>query len=127
MFPFLVECILPFLLDFGSSWLSNPNIGTHRLCARENTHEMPPNRWSRKELSAEDSSQAAGAQPLKTTQTTTQPQTSTKPCIAAVETRRLEEPPQQPATQAEMLAMNTSTPNIQQPTQHQETEAQEDQ
>jgi hypothetical protein len=33
---------------------------------------------------------------------------------------------EQPATQVEVLTMNTSAPNVQPPFQHQETEAQED-
>jgi hypothetical protein len=66
-FPLLVECRLPFPLDFSSSRLSNPNIGAHRLCARENTHEMPPKMKLKKELPTEGSSQASGAQVLETT------------------------------------------------------------
>jgi hypothetical protein len=60
-FPLPVECHLPFLLEFGSSRLSNPNIGTHHLCARENTHEMSPKKKHRKELPVEGSSQEVGA------------------------------------------------------------------
>jgi hypothetical protein len=62
----------------------------------------------RKELPAEGSSQEARAQVLETTQAITQQQTSVDPHIATVEIGRPEEPPQQP-------------------TQLQETEAQEDQ
>jgi hypothetical protein len=69
---------------------------------------MPPKRKLGKELPVEGSSQATGAQVLETTQATTQPQTSADPRIATTETERLDEPPQQP-------------------TQLQETEAQEDQ
>jgi hypothetical protein len=54
-------------LEFSSSQLSNPNIGAHRLCARENTHEMPPKMKLKKELPTEGSSQASGAQVLETT------------------------------------------------------------
>jgi hypothetical protein len=69
---------------------------------------MPPKKKLGKELLAEGSSQATGAQVLKTTQAITQPQTSVDPRIATAETGRPEEPSQQP-------------------TQLQETEAQEDQ
>jgi outer membrane biosynthesis protein TonB len=58
---------------------------------------------------------------------TTQPQTSIEHRPAATETKRTEEPPEQPATQAEVPAMNTSMPSTQPPPQHQETKAQEDQ
>jgi hypothetical protein len=70
-FPLLVECHPPFPLEFSISQLSNPNIGTHHLCARENTHEIPPKKKPRKELPVEGSSQAAGAQVLETTQAIT--------------------------------------------------------
>jgi hypothetical protein len=69
---------------------------------------MPPKKKLGKELLAEGSSQAAGAQVHEITQALTQPQTSTNPRIAIAETERAEEPPQQP-------------------TQLQETEAREDQ
>jgi hypothetical protein len=95
-FPLLVECRLPFPLEFGSSRLSNPNIGAHRLCAQEDTHKIPPKNKLRKELPVKGSSQAAGAQVLETTQAITQPQTSTDPRIATAEIGRPEEPPQQP-------------------------------
>jgi hypothetical protein len=78
------------------------------LCARDNTHKIPPKRKPIKELLAEGSSQAARAQVLKTTQAITQPQTSTYARIATAETKRPEEP-------------------LQQPTQLQEMETQEDQ
>jgi hypothetical protein len=77
-----------------------------------------------KELLTEHSSQVAGAHILKTA---TQPQTSLEPYPATVETRRPKEPLHQPATQAEAPTMNTFAPNTEQPTQHQEIEAQEDQ
>jgi hypothetical protein len=113
-------------LEFDNLRLSNLNIGTHCLCAQENTHEMPPKKRPGKELPVEASSQAAGAQVLKTTQTTTQPQTSTEPQQATVEIRRPEEPLQQPPSQAEELAMTTSAPTPQHPIQQQDFDAQED-
>jgi hypothetical protein len=69
---------------------------------------MPPKKKLRKELPTKGSSQAAGAQVIKTTQAITQPQTSADPRIATAETGRPEEP-------------------LQQPTQLQEAEAQEGQ
>jgi hypothetical protein len=107
-FHLLVECRLPFPLEFSSSRQLNRNIGTHCLCARENTHKMPPKKKLRKEIPTEGSSQAAGAQVLKTTQAMTQSLTFVDPRIATAETGRPEDPPQQP-------------------TQLQETKAQEDQ
>jgi hypothetical protein len=58
-----------------------------------------------KELSVEGSSQAVRGQVIKTT---TQPQTSIEPRSAAAETKRPEQPQEQPTTQAEVPAMNTS-------------------
>jgi hypothetical protein len=107
----------PPLLEFDNLQLPNPNIGSHRLSARENSHEMPTKKRSRKELPVEASSQAAGAHVLETTQTTTQPQTFTKPQQATIEVRRPEEPLRQPPSQKEVLAMNTSTSTTQHLTQ----------
>jgi hypothetical protein len=60
-FPRCVSLLFPLEL-------SNPNISAHRLCAQENTHEMPPKKKLGKELPVEGSSQAAGTQVLETTQ-----------------------------------------------------------
>jgi hypothetical protein len=87
---------------------------------------MPPKKRLRKELPTEASSQVAGAQVLERTQRTTQPQTSIEPQQASAEVRRPEVPLQQPLRQAEVLAMNTSAPTTQHPTQQQDIEAQED-
>jgi hypothetical protein len=85
---------------------------------------MPPKKKLGKELPAESSSQAAGEQIPTTAQTTTQtthisqmahPQTTTEPRPATTETRRPEDLVEQPATQVEVLAMNTSMSNIQPP------------
>jgi hypothetical protein len=92
-------------LEFDNLWVSNPNIDAHRLCARENTYEMPPKKKLEKELSIDGPSQLTGA---------------------TVGVERLEEPPQQPPNQAEVLAMNTSAQTTQHPTQLQNIEAQED-
>jgi hypothetical protein len=86
-------------LEFDNFWQSDPNIGTHRVCGRENIHEMPPKKRNGKELPTEDSSQVVGAQVLETT---TQPQTTTEPYLAMTETRRPEEPPQQTTAQEEV-------------------------
>jgi hypothetical protein len=69
---------------------------------------MTPKKRLGEELLIEDSSQAAGVQVLKTA---TQPQISVVPHVAMGETKRPEEPPCQPSTQAEVTAMNTSAPN----------------
>jgi hypothetical protein len=42
-FCFLLN-IFPPSLELDNLWLLNPNIGAHRLCARENSNEMPPKR-----------------------------------------------------------------------------------
>jgi hypothetical protein len=118
--------LFPLSLEFDNLRLSNPNIGVHHLCARENTHEMLPKKRLKKELPAEGTFEATKAQVLKTTQTTTQPQTSTEPQQATAEVRRPEEPPQQPPSQAEVLAMNTSVPTTQHQSQQQDIKAQED-
>jgi hypothetical protein len=115
-FHFLLS-FFPPSLEFNNLRLSNPNIGAHHLCARENTHKMPPKKRPEKELSTEASSQAGGAQVFKTSQIATQPQTFIEPQQATVEVRRPEEPPQQPPSQAKVLAMNTSTLTTQHPTQ----------
>jgi hypothetical protein len=65
-------------LEFISLRRSNPNIGAHRLCDRENIHKMPPKKRHGKDFLVE-SSQATEGQVLKTTQTTTQPETSAEP------------------------------------------------
>jgi hypothetical protein len=93
--PLSVSAQFPFLpsLEFDNPRLSNPNIGAHCLCARENTHEMPPKKKPRKELSVEGPPQVTGAQALETTQATTQQQTSIEPRQATAEVRRPEEPP----------------------------------
>jgi hypothetical protein len=54
---------------------------------------MPPKKRPGKELTVEVSSQATGAQVSKTTETTNQPQASTKPQEATAELRIPEEPP----------------------------------
>jgi hypothetical protein len=83
---------------------------------------MPPKKKIGKELLAEGSSQVAGDQLLTTAQTTIQsthisqiahPQPSVEPRPTTTETRRLKDPVEQPATQAEVLTMNTSGPNTQ--------------
>jgi hypothetical protein len=71
-------------------------------------------------------SQATRGHHPERTQTTTQPQSVTEPYPAVPEARRIEEPPEQPTTQAEAPATSTSAPNTQHP-QHQEIEAQENQ
>jgi hypothetical protein len=110
-------------LEFDNLWVSNPNIGAHRLCARENTYEMPPKKKPENELSIDGPSQLTGA---LIPQTTMQSQISTVPPQATAGVKRLEEPPQQPRNQAEVLAMNTSAQTTQHPTQLQNIEAQED-
>jgi hypothetical protein len=85
---------------------------------------MPPKKRPGKELPTKESSQAVGAQVLEIA---TKPQTTIEPHLAIAKTRRPKEPPHQPATQAEVVAINTSIPNTQQPTQHKDTEVQEDQ
>jgi hypothetical protein len=85
---------------------------------------MPPKKRPGKELPTEDSSQAVEAHVLETA---TQPQTTMEPHLAIAKIRRPKEPPHQPTTQAEVAAINTSIPNTQQPTQHKDTEVQEDQ
>jgi hypothetical protein len=127
VFLFSFEFYFPFTLEFDSLWQSNPNIGAHRLWARENTYGIPPKKRPGKELPLEGSSETAGSQVHETTQTTAQLQTSIEPRPTTTETRRPEEPPEQPPTQVEVPIMNTSTLSIQQQPQHQETEAQEDQ
>jgi hypothetical protein len=125
-FPFCCLLQFPFIRwEFDSLQLSNPQHWRPPwVYARENTHEMPPRKRPRKEFPTEDSSQAIGVQVLKTI---TQPQISIEPHAATEETRRPEEPPRQPTTQAEVPAMNISAPNTERSTQHQETKAQEDQ
>jgi hypothetical protein len=59
---------------------------------------MPPKKGLGKELPIEGSSQAAGGQVPEITQTTTQPQTSAEPRLAATEARRPEQPLEQPTT-----------------------------
>jgi hypothetical protein len=88
---------------------------------------MPPKKRPGKEHPVKGSSQAVGSQVLKTTQATIQSQASVEPHLATAETRRSGEPPEQLATQVEVLAMNTSAPSMQQPPQHQEIEAPADQ
>jgi hypothetical protein len=85
---------------------------------------VPPKKRLGKELPVGGSSLATGDQGLETI---TQPHTSVEPRPATTEIRRHEEPPEQPATQAEAPVLNTSASNTQQPAQHKETEAQEDQ
>jgi hypothetical protein len=97
---------------------------------------MSPKKRHGKELPIESSSQAVEGQVFTTAQTTVQityipqtahPQPSTEPCVATTETRRPEDPVEQPTTQAEVLAMNTSTANTLPPPlqQHQAIETQE--
>jgi hypothetical protein len=57
-------------LQFTSPWLSNPNIGARHLLARNNTHELPPEKRPGKELPAEGSSQAVRGQVFATARTT---------------------------------------------------------
>jgi hypothetical protein len=125
---FLFPCyaLLPVSLQFDNLQLSNPNIGAHRLCARVNTHEMPPKKRSGNELLVEGPAQGTGAPTLETTQTTTQPPPSSEPQQTTMEVGRPNQPPQQPPNQAEVLAMNTSVQNTQHPNQPQNIEAQED-
>jgi hypothetical protein len=84
---------------------------------------MPPKKRLRKELLVGGSSLAIGD---KTLETTTKPHISTEPHPTTAEARRPEEPLEQPTTQAKGPVLNASTPNTQQPVQHEETEAQED-
>jgi hypothetical protein len=102
MFPFLPHWSS---ITFG---YQTPNIGAHRLCARMNTHKMPPKKMPRKELLVNGPSQSTGALTLKTTQTTTQPPPSSEPQEAIAKVERPDQPPQQPPNQAEVLAMKTS-------------------
>jgi hypothetical protein len=66
-FLFLTEFSFLPSLEFDNLRLLNPNIGAHHLCARENTHEMPPKKRSGKELSIEGPAQGSGAQTLEPT------------------------------------------------------------
>jgi hypothetical protein len=116
----LCNALLPFSLEFNNLRLSNPNIGAHRVCARKNTHKIPPKKRSRKELSVEGPAQGTRAQILKPTQ-----QTSSAP-IGHCTVGRHEEPPQQPPRQAEVLTTDTSAPATQHPNQLQNSEAQEE-
>jgi hypothetical protein len=79
---------------------------------------LPPKKRLRKELLAKGSSQVTEGQVFTTVQTNTQtthiPQTQ-----PLTEPTRPEDPTEQPTTQAEVLAMNTSTPNIVPPPSHQ--------
>jgi hypothetical protein len=88
---------------------------------------MPPKNRPGKELLLEEPSEMARGQVHKTTQTTAQVQTSGEPHPKIAKTRRPGEPAKQQTNQVEAPVMNTSTLNIQQQPQHQETEAQEDQ
>jgi hypothetical protein len=85
---------------------------------------MPPKKRSGKELLVEGPLQGTGAQTLEATQATTQQQIFSLPPQATTEVKRLEEPPQQPPRQAEVLTIHTSTPTIQHPSQQQNSEAQ---
>jgi hypothetical protein len=73
------QALFPLLLEFDNLRLSNPNFGGHRLCSRENTHEMPPKKKLGKELSVEGPTQVTGAQALEASKATTQQKTSTEP------------------------------------------------
>jgi hypothetical protein len=100
----------PFLPRWSSITFGyrTPNIGAHRLCARVNTHKMPPKKMPGKELSVDGPSQSTGALTLETTQTTTQPPPSSEPQEATAKVGRPDQPLQQPPNQAEVLAMKTS-------------------
>jgi hypothetical protein len=86
MFPFLPHWSS---ITFG---YRTPNIGAHRLCARVNTHVMPPKKKPGKELSADSPSQSIRAPTLKTTQIATQPPPSSEPQQAIVELGRPDQP-----------------------------------
>jgi hypothetical protein len=85
---------------------------------------MPPKKRSGKELPAEGSSQATIGQVFTTAQTTIQtihisqtahPQPFIEPHVASKEPRRPKDPIEQPTTQAEVFAKNTSALNTQPP------------
>jgi hypothetical protein len=97
---------------------------------------MPPKKRLGKELPVEGSSQAAGEQVPTTTHTIIQtthipqivhPQPSTEFHTATTEARRPKDLVEQPTTQAEVLAMNTSPQNTMPapPHQHQTIKTQE--
>jgi hypothetical protein len=119
----------PFLPRWSSITFNyqTPNIRAHHLCAQVNTHEMPPKKKPGKELSVDGPSQSIRAPTHETTQTTTQPPSSSEPQEATAKVERPDQPSQQPPNQAEVLAMNTSVQTTQHPNQLQNTEAQEDQ
>jgi hypothetical protein len=94
-FSFLCYALLPFSLELDNLRLSNPNIGSHCLCARVKTHEMPPKKKPRKELPVDGPMQSSRAPTLETTQTTTQPPPSSEPQQTIAELGRPNQPLQQ--------------------------------
>jgi hypothetical protein len=90
--PLFVSAQFPSLpsLEFDNPRISNPNIGAHHLCTRENTHEMPHKKKLGKELSIDGPSQVTRAQALKATN---QKQTTTESQQATAEVGRPEEAP----------------------------------
>jgi hypothetical protein len=93
---FLCHIYFPLLLELDNLRLSNLNIGARCLCARVNTHEMPPKKKPGKEHLVDGPSQSTGALTLETTQTSTQPPPSSEQQQTTTEVGRPEQPLQQP-------------------------------